>query len=142
MSHERGPVADGRWRETLVTQQSTLTTGRLFCTPGTPPLPACLSVTRQARATRARTAGFIVSVPALRRTHTGHTATILQLPRTLMFSPCVAFLPLSLDSHSSSTGLLHACVCKYATFMEVIMKMEAFTGVRLSALSEETCLCV
>lgn len=37
----RGPAADGRWRETLVTQQSTLT-GRLLCTLGTPPLCVCL----------------------------------------------------------------------------------------------------
>ena len=42
---QRGPAADGRWRETLVTQQSTVT-GRLLCAPGTPPL--CESLCHQA----------------------------------------------------------------------------------------------
>ncbi len=115
--HERGPAADGRWRETLVTQQSALT-GRLLCTLGTPPLSVCLAVTRQARATPARTAGFMVSVPALRRTHTGHTATVLQLPWTLMLSLCVAFLPLPLLSYSTYW------VPPHAKYMYVFVSMQ------------------
>lgn len=41
-SHERAPGTDGRWRETLVTQQSTLTTGPSY--PELPLLCVCLCV--------------------------------------------------------------------------------------------------
>lgn len=127
----RGPVTDGRWRDTLVTQQST----DYWATPLLPGCPSsvCLSVTRQAQATPARTAGFMVSVPALGRTHThtGHTATILQLPWTLMLSLCVAFLPLSLHvlQHllAHTTCQQHVCVCVSAMCRpgEVVVKCKA-----------------
>ncbi len=79
--------------------------------------PPRVSVTRQARATPARTAGFMVSVPALRRTHTGHTATVLQLPWTLMLSLCAAFLPFPLLSDNTHWLPTHA------NYMDVFVSM-------------------
>lgn len=64
---EGSPAADGRRRETLVTEQSTLT-GRLVCTPGA---PTSLSPGRPGP-TSARESSFMVSVPGLRGVHT-HT---------------------------------------------------------------------
>lgn len=111
---ERGPAADGRWRETLVTQQSTLT-GWLLCTLGAPPLCMSLSLGRPGP-TSARTAGFMLSVPALRRTHTGHPATALQLPGLTCSPSVLPFLPLHffLTALTGFHQMPTTCMCLWA----------------------------
>lgn len=125
---ERGPSS--RW--TLERDISHTTINSDWATPLHPGYPSslCVSVTRQARATPARTAGFMVSVPALRRkhthTHTGLTAKVLQLPWTLMISLCVAFLPLPLLSYSTywlppHAHCIHTFVSMQTTWLSASM---------------------
>ena len=123
---QRGPAADGRWRETLVTQQSTVT-GRLLCAPGTPPL--CESLCHQAGPGHSSQDSRLHGVSASPQENTRRAAS---------HSPAAA-----LDSHALPLGRLSSSSTPFLTaltgFHHTASYTYAFASMQCARGSQPPC---